>query len=480
MTTKKILKVSLCSLALTTLFSCGKLLEPPTPPVTDSIGGLIAHWPLDSVTGAKDISGHHHDGMPFNTQFTTDRSGNKNSAFYFNGQNAYISVDDKADLRLNNTDFTLNAWVKLESYNSSFGSNILGKRNNDANGGYLFAIRGNKGSTATGILHFGPGGDDINAYGSEVVTLNEWHMVTCVYKLAQKKISFYVDGVLDKTVIGILSPNPQVAMKLYIGRDDIYSPTNGYFFQGALDDIRIYGKALTVEDILELYGPANTLNNGLIAYWPLDSLRGSRDISGHNHHGIINNVTYTTDSKGKFNGAFYFNGINSFITVNDSADLRLTNTSFAVNAWVKLESYNSSFGSSILTKRNNAPNGGYTFAVRGYASKTVPGVLHFGPGGDDINAYGSKVITTSSWHMLTAVYDLDTKTVSLYIDGVLDNTNTGILPPNAPATVQLYIGRDDPNSPTNGYFVKGGMEEIRIYGRTLSTREIKQLLNLNN
>lgn len=482
----KILKtVSLCGLTTVALFSCGKVfLSAPEAPskqntslAGDSIGGLIAHWPLDSATSANDISGHLHHGITFNTTFTTDRFGNKNGAFYFNGQSSYISVEDQADLRLNNTDFTLTAWVKLDQYNSSYNSNILAKRNNDPNGGYVYAVRGYAGNTL-GVLHFGPGGDDINAYGSKVVTTNDWHMVTCVYSLAQKKISMYVDGALDNTTVGVLPANAPAAAKLYIGRDEISSPTNGYFFKGAMDDIRIYGKALTVAEIQELYNP-NTLSNGLIAYWPLDSLRGALDLSGNNHNGTISNTAYTTDSRGKFNGAFYFNGINSFITVNDSADLRLTNTNFTLNAWVKLDSYNSSFGSSILTKRNNDPNGGYVYAVRGYTGNTL-GLLHFGPGGDDINAFSTKVVTTGSWHMLTSTYDVAQQKITMYIDGVLDKTTTGVLPANAPAAAKLYIGRDEISSPTNGYFVKGGMEEIRIYGRILSATEIQQLLNLNN
>ncbi|NLU90755.1 LamG domain-containing protein [Chitinophaga sp. Ak27] len=90
------------------------------------------------------------------------------------------------------------------------------------------------------------------------------------------------------------------------------------------------------------------------------------------------------------------------------------------------------------------------------------------------------MITTGSWHMVTCIYDLVQQKITMYIDGVLDNTTTGVLPANAPATAKLYIGRDDIYSPTNGYFVKGGMEEIRIYGRTLTATEVQQLLNLNN
>ncbi len=49
-------------------------------------------------------------------------------AYHFDGSTSYISVPDSVSLRLNNTDFTLNAWIKLDSYNSSYLSTIISKR----------------------------------------------------------------------------------------------------------------------------------------------------------------------------------------------------------------------------------------------------------------------------------------------------------------------------------------------------------------
>ena len=69
--------------------------------------------------------------------------------------------------------------------------------------------------------------------------------------------------------------------------------------------------------------------------------------------------------------------------------------------------------------------------------------------------------------------------LSIYVDGVLDNVTSGILPINAVAN-KLYIGSDDPTSGSPGYFVKGAMEDLRIYNRALSTTEVKQLYTAVN
>ncbi|WP_143310606.1 LamG domain-containing protein [Chitinophaga vietnamensis] len=474
--------VSLCGLTMAALFSCSKtaINEPAMAPkahteLLSDTAGLIAWWPLDSLSYANDRSGHFHHGVAYNTGFTTDRFGTKNGAFYFNGSSSYISVDDQADLRLTNTDFTINAWVKLDSYNSSYGSEIVTKRDNGP-GGYCYSIRGYA-ANPYGVIGFGPGGNDPNAFGSKTVTTGAWHMTTTVYNLAQQKITLYVDGVLDNVTTGILPANAPATAKLYIGRDEVTSPTNGYFLQGALNDIRIYNRALSAAEIQNLYNP-NTLNNGLIAYWPLDGARGATDISGNNHNGVATSISYTTDSRGKTNGASYFNGSSSFIAVNDSADLRLTNTDFTLNAWVKLDDYNASYGSEILTKRDNGP-GGFCYAVRGYAASPYA-VAGFGPGGNDPNAFGTKIIGLNGWHMVTCIYSYAFQQVSFYVDGVLDNVTSGILPANAPATVKMYLGRDEITSPTNGYFLKGAMEEVRIYGRQITANEVQQLYNYGN
>ena len=52
--------------------------------------GLIAHYPLNG--NANDISGNNINGTVVNATLTTDRNGNLNSAYYFNGSNTYIEL----------------------------------------------------------------------------------------------------------------------------------------------------------------------------------------------------------------------------------------------------------------------------------------------------------------------------------------------------------------------------------------------------
>jgi hypothetical protein len=429
---------------------------------------LVAYWPLDS--NANDLSGNGHNGTAYNVTSVPDHLGNSGRAYHFDGSSSYIVVPNNAALNLNSTDFTLSAWIKLDSYNSSYGSQIMNKRYSGYNNGWTWSMTGQLSST-TGTLSFGPGGGNSNAFGTKVVSLNQWHMVTSVYTASSQQLAIYIDGVLDNVTTGILSPSASVLADLYIGKDNPQTGSNGYYFQGSLDELRIYNKALSATEVEQLYSwPIN----GLIAYWPLDG--NANDLSGNGHNGTTNNVTSVPDHLGNANGAFHFDGTTSYITVPNDTTLSLGGKDFTLSAWVKLDSYNSSYGSQILNKRYSGYNNGWTWSIAGQLSST-PGVLSFGPGGGSSNAFGTAAVAINQWHMVTSVYTASTQQLAIYIDGALDNTTSGILSPNAAVTADLYMGKDNPNTGSPGYFFQGSMDDVRIYGVALNASQISQLYN---
>ncbi|PJJ83768.1 LamG-like jellyroll fold domain-containing protein [Mucilaginibacter auburnensis] len=225
--------------------------------VKDSIEmGMIAYYPFHN--SGKDSSGRVNDIAYYaDIAATADRFGNRNSAFYLNGSTSYMMVRDKPELRLNNTDFTLNAWVKLDTYNSSYGNNLLTKHITGNDNGWAWGVTGSGGEAATGIVTFGPGGSSLSARGVKTVGLGQWHMVTATYKLYIGQITIYVDGELDTITNGIPSPKAYILADLYIGRDNPYVSDNGYVVRGAMDDVRIYNRLLTATQVKRLYTHKN-------------------------------------------------------------------------------------------------------------------------------------------------------------------------------------------------------------------------------
>jgi hypothetical protein len=240
--------------------SCKKTesTAPVTPtPVVDSLKiGLLAYYPLNN-SGA-DSSGKGNDVYAYYAITSVANRFNKpNSAFSFNGTSSYMIIKDKADLRLSNTNFTTNVWVYMEAYNTSFGSEILCKRGTGSTNGWNYSVFGNGslntapiGSTSFQVS----GGTDPLAPGGKAIGLNQWHMLTTVYDVTKKQITFYIDGVLDKTTSNIPSPVSTATADLYIGAD---SQGPDYKYKGSIDDIKIYNRALPQNQITKLF----TTNN---------------------------------------------------------------------------------------------------------------------------------------------------------------------------------------------------------------------------
>jgi hypothetical protein len=258
--------IILLLLAATTIgaiTSCKKLVtNPVTPPPTvtptvDSLKvGLILYYPYNN--SGVDSSGTGNDAFVYhNLTSTTNRFNQANTAFSFDGTTSYMIVKDNAGLRLNNTDYTLNIWVNLAEYNSSYGTEVLCKRGAGNNNGWNYGITGyldQSNGMPLGVNSLQvSGGLDPLALGAKAIGLNQWHMLTTVYNVQKKQISFYIDGVLDKTSSNIPSPNVTATADLYIGQDSQTSGGTAYYLKGKLDDIRIYNRAISTSQIQKLF-----------------------------------------------------------------------------------------------------------------------------------------------------------------------------------------------------------------------------------
>jgi hypothetical protein len=248
---KRILLLPIIIIAIT---SCKKLDGPKAQKAVDSLKvGLVAYYTLNNTVA--DSSGNHFDGVAYNLTSTTDRFGKSGGAYYFNGINSYITVLDTPALRLNNIDFSLNSWVKIDQYNSSYGSIVMAKRGYNTMDGWNFGIAGYGDLTnyvgALGVVTYSiSGGNDPYSAGTTKLDTLKWHMITTVYSLSKQEIKIYVDGYLDQTTENMISPSATAAVPLYIGSDYV---TSGYFLKGSLDDLRIYNRALTPKEVLALY-----------------------------------------------------------------------------------------------------------------------------------------------------------------------------------------------------------------------------------
>jgi len=229
----------------------------------------------------------------------------------------------------------------------------------------------------------------------------------------------------------------------------------------------------------------DSLKTGLIAYYPFNN--NVKDESGNKHDGKKFNLTCTFDRNNHPNSAYYFNGISSYVKIKDSKDLRLANTSFSINYWVRLEGYNESHGSAVLHKRGGGSTNGWGTSITG-ASAAFTEVGKVGraayrvSGGNDPLSVGEQYLEEDKWYMITLSYNIDSQVFKIYVNGNIETTTPNIPSPNALASADLYLGRDSifPEDSTPPYFLKGKLDDIRLYGRVLSQNQINNLLIIEN
>ena len=222
--------------------------------------GLVAYYPFNG--NANDASGNGNDGTPVNVSYVTDRFGQIGYAGYFDGS-GYVSVPYSPVTDNLSSNLTLSAWIKIDqgAQYSIYGYlHILSKGAIYANryADYAMGLSNPGDNLPAGSLQFenSPSWDAQNYLGSGFkISEGIWHHVSITF--TSPSVRFYCDGVLVATVN---SPAPLIRTStepLYIGCRYLNPLVGG--FTGAIDEVRIYNRALSAAEILQLYDTTPTL-----------------------------------------------------------------------------------------------------------------------------------------------------------------------------------------------------------------------------
>ncbi|MEO8428044.1 MAG: LamG-like jellyroll fold domain-containing protein, partial [Verrucomicrobiota bacterium] len=209
--------------------------SPVSVTVTPQSGsGLVGYWRLDDAPGtaASDSSGFNNQGSLVNGPLWT--TGQIGGALSFDGVDDYISVNNSSSLNPV-TQITLSAWIRPTSTAAS--SEIISKENNVNNQYYLRLQGGNK-------IRFTVAGTVLN--GTTTLSANTWYLVTGTYDGSLMKV--YVNGFLDATATAALSMVDN-GLNVRLGARQYTTPLT---FNGLIDDVRIYNRALTPAEVQAL------------------------------------------------------------------------------------------------------------------------------------------------------------------------------------------------------------------------------------
>lgn len=214
------------------------------------LDSLIGYWPLNG--NANDLSGNMNNGNVFGAVLAIDRFGNSNSSYFFDG------IDDKIVCSTDNYGVTsvvsVSAWMRADTGNYPC---LVDKYDPNFDRGYVLRLR------AFGNACFeGRDGNSVfvSAASDPDLYMQKWHHLVGITDHNVWKI--WVDNVLlDSIDDNHSSVDLQNNVSLIFGALSIPANGNYRYFQGWLDDIRIYKKVLTPQEITALYYEEPTENS---------------------------------------------------------------------------------------------------------------------------------------------------------------------------------------------------------------------------
>ncbi|HEY7120191.1 MAG TPA: LamG-like jellyroll fold domain-containing protein, partial [Tepidisphaeraceae bacterium] len=184
-------------------------------------------------TTAGDASGHGFVGTIANATWTT--AGKFGGALSFNGANSWVTVADNALFHLT-TGMTLEAWVKPNALDG--WTNIIMKER-PAGLAYALYASDNTDNPPAGYINRST---DVSSVGTSALSLGAWTHLATTYDGANLRL--YVNGTLVRTqaVTGAITSSTS---PIRIGGDSVW----GEYFDGLIDEIRVYGRALSQSEV---------------------------------------------------------------------------------------------------------------------------------------------------------------------------------------------------------------------------------------
>jgi len=434
----------------------------------------IAWWRLDEMNGstANDNTSSGFSGTI--TSATWTQEGKYSNALSFDGTDDYVNMGDVDALDFGaSQDFTVSAWVKTNiDPVTDFYPTVITKGGGSPRNG--FSISANAAQFSSNWR----GSIDVNGtqYACDSgrdITDNQWHHL--VLQRSGSNLLVYTDGVLSNTCAASASTIANTN-DLRFGRSNYGSPWD-YWFQGLIDDVKIYDVALTADQVKTDYNATSAFNAGtgvnertlhasgdsylssLYAHWSFDENITqesgnivSFDLSGNGRHGRksldpLSNIRWIPGVHGSaadFNNSWY-------ITIWDETLFNPGLSDFTYMAWLYLDSRTSA-GRHVFNKMTGS---GY-----GYVTSWNPTnhTLNTGLRNNFAVLASQNSVDISSyenhWHHYALVFDRDGM-VSTFIDGqivdadsiasasLIDITNDNTFTMGAQAGDPMYAKVDE-------------------------------------
>ncbi|MFC1742059.1 DUF2341 domain-containing protein, partial [Nanoarchaeota archaeon] len=207
----------------------------------------------DENNWTRDYSVFGNNGTVYNATWNSTGGYDGKGAYAFDGLDNQITIGSRPALNIDGS-ITLSAWAKLDSMPTdntfdmvSHGSDIISDQEAY---NYLYEMRINTDGNLSMFWESGDG-DDYFVHSDTTLTPGIfYHLVITRDTGATSNVTFYIDGVQVDQDTGITNPSGGSSSVVVIGTNALLDHS---FFNGTIDEVRIYNRSLTADQIQLLY-----------------------------------------------------------------------------------------------------------------------------------------------------------------------------------------------------------------------------------
>jgi hypothetical protein len=436
--------------------------------------GLVGYWNFQEGAGNNvyDKTGYDNDGT-WNGTGSHWADGKIGKAGSFNGSSNYVSIPENNDSLDITGSLTITAWVYPTVLSPTDAGHIVDKGAASVQNYQFYQSNAGEGLLE---IDFYNEGWNTHTTAANTITPNQWQFVVFVFDSTNNNVRILVDNVekLNEAETTDMIANDE---DLLIG-----GSSGETKFQGLIDEVRIYNRALSASEVERLYklsqpkilAPTKT---GLVGYWSFEENTGTNvgDMSGNGNNGTwTGSGSHWTTGKLGNGGSFgendnYVSATVPQLTFNNGDE-------YTISAWFKVgipDDWQCLFEKSVIYSDFWTDVGVRFWINFDGDDEEIYGRLNSGT----TSIHTGYIFTPNAWHHVTATMD-ENKKVSLYINGVFINSATNTDDLSGANNETFHIGIIDTEIGDGwSYVVNGTIDEVRIYNRALEPSEITALYN---